>query len=502
MRSLYARLHRRYGQRLSGQELARIVRQRNEALEQRYPHVRIEKRRGKKAGDGRVIVVGAGFAGLMAAASMPPNLEVVLFEAGDRLGGRVHTLYDFIPNRIVEAGAELIGASHATWLNLARQYDLNFVELQHDIYDAEGLEFPVYLHGQRIPNDQLPYIHEATEEAQQQVAADAEAVVDPFQPWSSGCAGEYDSTSLGEKLDQFASTGIVREVLEITYGNDNVKPSPQQSYLGICSLVKAGGGSQFWDLVENFRCSQGNQALAEKLAESVRGQQNGIQFFRPVTEIRISHDRVVVQAGPDRISADYCVLAIPQSQWANINIYPPLAPQDFMISTGPAVKYLSPVSQRFWRANGLAPDASSDELGLTWEATETQDDADGAGFNLSVFAGGTAARRAEEYRDDPPQLYDPGLDLILPGYLANRAGTSLRDWPAEVWTATGYASPSPGDAPGRPGDIRRCGPNLSVPWQNRLIFAGEHTCFGFYGFMEGALLSGLKASQWVAELVR
>jgi len=437
----------------------------------------------------------------MAADSMPDNLEVTVLEAGGRLGGRVQTLYDFIPNRIVEAGAELIGANHDTWLELADQFDLDFVELQHDVYEAEGLEFPVYIHGQRIPNDELPYIHEATEQAQQQIAADAEAIADPFTPWGSGCAPEYDSTSLGEKLDQYASVGIARDVLEITYGNDNVRPSREQSYLGICSLVRAGGGSQFWDLFEKFRCSQGNQALAEKLAERIRARGNNIVHFKPVTGITMGGDQVMVEVDRERFFAEYVVLAIPQSQWGAIRFDPPLPPEDFMISTGPAVKYLSIVSQRFWRWQGLAPDASSDELGLTWEATETQDDADGACFNLSVFAGGTAARRAERYRGDPTQLYDPALDTILPGYLANRAGTSLRDWPTEFWTATGYASPSPG-APGQPGEIRRCGPNLWVPWYDRLIFAGEHTCFGFFGFMEGALQSGLRASKLVRELVR
>ena len=40
-------------------------------------------------------------------------------------------------------------------------------------------------------------------------------------------------------------------------------------------------------------------------------------------------------------------------------------------------------------------------------------------------------------------------------------------------------------------------PNLSKPFAKRLYFAGEHTCLPFFGYMEGALQSGLRAGEAV-----
>jgi monoamine oxidase len=66
---------------------------------------------------GKVAVVGAGFAGLASAYWLArAGFEVRVFEARKRVGGRVHTLRDFSPGRLIEGGAELIGLNHSLWI--------------------------------------------------------------------------------------------------------------------------------------------------------------------------------------------------------------------------------------------------------------------------------------------------------------------------------------------------------------------------------------------------
>lgn len=56
-----------------------------------------------------VVVVGAGAAGLMAARELRrASCEVVVLEASDRVGGRIHTLYDTAAGVPLELGAEFI----------------------------------------------------------------------------------------------------------------------------------------------------------------------------------------------------------------------------------------------------------------------------------------------------------------------------------------------------------------------------------------------------------
>jgi monoamine oxidase len=63
-----------------------------------------------------VIVLGAGMAGVTAARALAEGgARVIVVEARDRIGGRVHTLRDFAETP-VEAGAEFVHGSHAaTW---------------------------------------------------------------------------------------------------------------------------------------------------------------------------------------------------------------------------------------------------------------------------------------------------------------------------------------------------------------------------------------------------
>src|SRR5262245_10598567 len=73
----------------------------------------------------RVAVVGGGLAGLCAGWFLTAcGVPVVVFEASNRVGGRVHTDDTFIPGRVVEAGAELIGDNHPMWIALAEIFQL------------------------------------------------------------------------------------------------------------------------------------------------------------------------------------------------------------------------------------------------------------------------------------------------------------------------------------------------------------------------------------------
>ena len=46
------------------------------------------------------------------------------------------------------------------------------------------------------------------------------------------------------------------------------------------------------------------------------------------------------------------------------------------------------------------------------------------------------------------------------------------------------------------------GPLLQQPLAGRVHLAGEHTCYAFVGYMEGALQSGARAAKRIAEAVK
>ena len=75
----------------------------------------------------RVVVIGAGLAGLTTALDLRASgWDAVVLEARDRVGGRVHTLYSqFSDNLHAEAGGESIDDSHHAMLAMLKRFGLS-----------------------------------------------------------------------------------------------------------------------------------------------------------------------------------------------------------------------------------------------------------------------------------------------------------------------------------------------------------------------------------------
>src|SRR6266850_4369285 len=108
-RSLFVKLHRRFGPKLSGAETAeRAHAKQTEFMDSMGLSAALPD--CSRFFPDRVAIVGGGFAGLAAAWTLGQfGVASTVFEARETYGGRVETNRSLIPGRIVETGAELIG---------------------------------------------------------------------------------------------------------------------------------------------------------------------------------------------------------------------------------------------------------------------------------------------------------------------------------------------------------------------------------------------------------
>src|SRR5262245_1447897 len=85
-----------------------------------------------------IIIVGAGAAGLMAAKSLSKRCNVIVLEADDRIGGRIHTMRLPGFSRPIEAGAEFIHGDLPLTSKLLNKAGIAFQEIRGRVYHAGG----------------------------------------------------------------------------------------------------------------------------------------------------------------------------------------------------------------------------------------------------------------------------------------------------------------------------------------------------------------------------
>jgi monoamine oxidase len=304
----------------------------------------------------RAVVVGAGFAGLAAArALVARGCEVVVFEARDRVGGRVHSRA-LADGSVVELGAEFVLPGHDTLRRLVDELGLRLYE--------KGT-----LYGNREPRGGLPVTREQVAAAIASVAPDS-------------------SISLPEALDGVDEAA--REAILARVEVSTAYPADDQP-----GSILAESGTAFGDF-PSHGIEGGNQRLAIEMARGLT-----VRLSSPVAKIAWTETGVTVHA----VEADACVVAVPVTVLRRIEFDPPLpgwkAEAHDAVRYGHAAKLFLPLSGpappsatlsvpgRFWTYTQLAPTGSPLPVACSFAG------AGGAGLEPERWAGEVRALRPD-----------------------------------------------------------------------------------------------------------
>lgn len=444
-----------------------------------------------------VAIIGGGFSGLAAAWYLAScGASPVVYEARNRIGGRVRTDRELIPRKVLEEGASLIGENHPLWWILAQRFGLKLESIS-DESCYPGLEARMRFGGRDLSKAEKKKLDGELLPVWAAIGAEAKPIPET-EPWKHRGAAGYDSTSVKGRLDKLVGTAPpdLLTWFEFTLGNDNCAPIDQQSYLGLLSSVSAArmgsdppGMLGYWLSTETHHCKGGNDLLAKKMAHflgsgiRIETVVDGITINPPprfppvlVASSRRDANGTVLSRRVDPFH--YAILTAPPSVWKNIKVSPPFNPAGRTLQHGAAVKFLSQYRMEFWREAGLAPLAKSTDLGSVWEGTDKQSK-EIPGYDLTVFSGGPFVL--------PAAKYPPRLTTLYPTRGGALTAEQFVNWPAERFIETGYAVPGVGQA-------STVTPALWQPHADRLYFAGEQASPGFFGYMEGALQTGSRAA--------
>jgi monoamine oxidase len=430
----------------------------------------------------KVLVIGAGMAGLAAAfEAQAAGYQVEVLEGQHRLGGRVWSLDDVVPGKMVEGGGELIGLNHPMWRAYARRFDLPFWNV------SEPTDSPIIIDGKRLNKRQEKQL---TEELTAVLAelTNLSRSVDPQTPWNHPDANKLDNRAISSWITSCKTSTLCKKALTQQLEADNGVVAAKQSLLANLAMIAGGGHERYWTDSEKFRCQGGNQKLAIKLATELKAPvKTGVK----VIKIDLRGEGVdVISADGQKFKTDDVIMAVPPSVWSSIEFFPdlPIELRSRHPQMGLNVKYVVSARDLFWGRS--SPNLSSNgAINLTWHATEGQT---GPGEALTAFSGATDAEACSNWRPlRRPMNYVKQLKQVYSKVEEAYKDGRFMDWPNDRWVKASYSFPAPGE-------VMRCGPAYRAGHMGRLHFAGEHTCYAFIGYMEGALQSGLEVTRRLA----
>jgi monoamine oxidase len=335
----------------------------------------IPKRRGAPK---KVIIIGAGLAGLSAAYELTQaGHDVTILEAQTRPGGRVHTLRDtFADGLYVEAGAARVPDHHHFTLKYAQLFGLTLEPFQ-----PPNLPSVYYVRGERIqvaPGQEVDWPYRLTPEERKlglsgmrhkfiwSMLSEVGDVTDPSWP-PPDVLRKYDQMN---RSDFWRSRGASSEAI------------------ALLSLGGVDDRTETWSALFMLR----NQALVQKLTRyyKIRGGTDllpqafaarlaeKIHYAAPV--VRIEQDAqdvkaIFLHAGSYRaITGDHLICAVPFTVQRNIEVSPA-----FSVEKQRAIEQLPYLSvskiflqlrKRFWVSEGLNGFATTDlPIGQVWDAT-------------------------------------------------------------------------------------------------------------------------------------
>ncbi|HVF45093.1 MAG TPA: NAD(P)/FAD-dependent oxidoreductase, partial [Pyrinomonadaceae bacterium] len=318
----------------------------------------------------RVVVIGAGVAGLAAAYELnEAGHDVTVLEARGRAGGRVETLREqFSDGLYAEAGAMNVYDSHDWTMKYVKLFGLTL-----EASAPSTLASVVYMRGRRVVARQgqtVEYPLDLTAEEkkigrrgmwEKYVLSVANDVGDYDAPgWPGGALLKYDRVTFTDFLRQQGASPGAAELLGL--GAMGAFGDGAGTVSALVLLREIAHRSK---VKQNYYIRGGTdllpRAFAAKLSDRIRYGAPVVGLEQDSGGVRVAYLRAGAR---ETVAADRVVCAIPFSVLRRVRVSPDFAPGkrravDEMPYTSVARAYLQ-TSSRFWLEEGLTGSATTD----------------------------------------------------------------------------------------------------------------------------------------------
>lgn len=265
-----------------------------------------------------VVIVGAGFAGLVAARELSQaGFDVLVLEARDRLGGRVWTDHQ-LGHDLELGGTWVHWIQPHTWAELTR-YQLGIVR-------SPKTERAYWLGaGGAVCSGTLEEFTSLIDPGQRGIVADAlEAIPRAGDPLAAGTMRDLEQLTLHDRIAALSLSEDERWANEAVWVGHVNAPLRDVSVSSALRWAAASGGA--WELMHEasatYRVGGGMSNFVNTIAADIRGE-----IRRETAVTRITHDAsgaVLTTSNGDEIAARHVVVTLPINISDAIAYHPPL----------------------------------------------------------------------------------------------------------------------------------------------------------------------------------
>jgi monoamine oxidase len=463
----------------------------------------------------RIAIVGAGIAGLNAALTLQDaGLSCSIYEASDRIGGRMHSdTITWEDGMVSEWCGEFIDGDHETLHQLIKRFGLRTVDLgwaRGDPVQSVMYFFNRYYGAEELAGDfqvLAPLLQQQTQEVN----------FPTTHAHYTETAYRLDHLSVYDWIEQYVEGGHNRplgHLLENGCSGYFGLDTREQSSLNLLSLfgsrVPTRGSTIPRPMQGSSKIVGGNEQLPLAIARSL-----------PEGCIHLRHQLVALERKSDasltltfataggslEVQCDCAILTLPFSSLRRVDYrragFDPLKQVAIeQLGYGTISKLFLQFDMRYWYEDGPWPRAHNGfiitdlDIQTLWDASIGQTGSSGllvdytSGQRGAAYAPPTAYSTADDFANI--QRYAQNclqqLERVFPGISAHYIGRAALSY------ATGDPYLRGSYACWRVGQYTHFG-GYEGARQGPIYFAGEHCSVEFQGFMEGAAREGARAAR-------
>ena len=416
--------------------------------------------------DADVIIIGAGMAGLMAARTVAERgLRTLLVEARERIGGRIQTLHPAHATSPVELGAEFIHGRPPDLLSLIQEASLHLVEVEGTNYCEQDGRV------QNCPGNETFH------------------VLDQLKDYTGP-----DTSFAAHLRRENIRDRTARQARDFVEGF-NAADADKISILALAAQQRAEDaieGDRAFHLEEGYaaltafvhRCfagAGGQTMLATRIHQ--------VQWRRGCAEFTATG----LQGALVRLTASQAIVTLPlgvlQNKLVTFLPEPASLSAASLMAAGHVHRLVLVFKERFWATEDqpfgdmsflFTPDGVP---GVWWTRFPSKASV------LTAWMGGSRAHEisASRFLDRALESLADIFQVPLSQLRQQLLSFHLHDWTADPLSSGAYSYVIEGGI--------NASRQLSVPVEDTLYFAGEHTdVSGHWGTVHGALRSGVRAA--------